>query len=135
MRRVAILPAGLGMILCCRAALADINMQPGLWETRTDESGTILEECYLSQDVANTDKFQRGLLPYPGGSCVATNFQQNGATRSYTLTCTINGEHLTKQITATYAGDHGTAAVATAGGTAHYTRKRIGNCDKSSFGQ
>ncbi|HLY55538.1 MAG TPA: DUF3617 family protein [Stellaceae bacterium] len=132
MRRLAVVVLGLGLAV---AAWGDLNMKPGLWEevaTKADGSHQTKQSCYLAKDIQNTEKFERGEAAAENGACTASEYHRDGNTVTYTLTCTAGGQ---SSVVATYFGDH-TAAVITHGSTVMtVTRKRIGDCSKSSFGE
>ena len=120
------------------AAWADLNMQPGLWESTMTVGGNAMrpeQKCYLQKDIDALDKFQRGTDP--GKSpCLASGYKALGNTMSYTLTCQINGQKSISAVTTTYDGDRITGEIAGLDGTvSKLVTTRIGNCTDSSFGK
>src|SRR5690242_21577255 len=70
-------------------AWADLNMQPGLWESSTmvgGETRSTEQKCYVQKDVEALEKFQKGQSPL-AAPCRASGYKALGNTTSYTLTC------------------------------------------------
>jgi hypothetical protein len=124
-------------IVAGAAAWADIDMQPGLWEDETmGSSGAPHTErkCFLARDIANTDKFQHGRIPDPEGRCTASAYEGDGRHVAYTVTCKAGSASAQTRYIASYFGDHAMVSVIDDFSIKTITRRRIGDCDKSSFG-
>jgi len=118
------------------ASAASLKMQPGLWEdaiAAPDGAFHTEQKCYLQKDIDNIEAFQKGALLSPEQSCHASGFKAKGDTITYTLTCKIGGTESTSEITATYAGTTVSGSVTKDGNVTRLTRRRIGDCTKSSI--
>jgi len=118
-------------------AWADLNMQPGLWESSTmvgGETRSTEQKCYVQKDVEALEKFQKGQSPL-AAPCRASGYKALGNTTSYTLTCEMNGNKSVSAVTAIYDGSmiHGSITNAD-GNVSTFVNSRIGDCGRSSFG-
>jgi hypothetical protein len=120
------------------SAWADLNMQPGLWESTMTVGGNAMpaeRKCYLQKDVDTLDRFQRGVATPGGAPCSASNYHELGNTMQYTLTCQIAGKKSVSAVSTTYDGDRITGTIAGIDGTVStMVNNRIGDCSESSFG-
>lgn len=119
-------------------AWADLNMQPGLWESATmvgGETRSTERKCYMRKDIDALEKFQQGQSP-PGAPCTASGYKALGNTMNYTVTCEMNGTKTVSAVTATYGGTviHGSIASLDGTVSATFVNSRIGGCSESSFG-
>ena len=118
-------------------ARADLNMQPGLWESATMVGGTTMsteKKCYLQKDIKALERFQQGESP-PGAPCKATGYKATGNTARYTLTCETEGRKTVSSVTMSYEGTVIRGSIETEGSPAStVVNSRIGDCSQSSFG-
>jgi hypothetical protein len=118
-------------------AWADLNMQPGLWESSTMVGGSTAsteQKCYMQKDIDALEKFQQGQSP-PGAPCTASRYKALGNTMNYTVTCEINGTKSVSAVTTTYDGTQIRGSIATPEGVVStFVNSRIGGCSQSSFG-
>jgi hypothetical protein len=121
------------------SAWADLNMQPGLWESTMTVGGNAMpleQKCYLQKDIDALDRFQRGLDPPGQTPCSASNYREVGNAMTYTLTCQIGGKKTISAVTTTYDGDRITGTISGLDGTVStILNTRINDCTESSFGE
>ena len=121
------------------SAWADLNMEPGLWETIMTVGGNEMppdRKCYVQKDIDDLDRFQRGQGKTAGNPCTTAGYTALGNTMSYTLTCTINGKRTVSAVTMSYDRTRITGEITGVDGTqSRLINTRIGECSKSSFGQ
>jgi hypothetical protein len=120
------------------AAAAQLNMQPGLWEdeiSAPDGAFHTVQKCYVQKDIDTIDAFQKGAVMSPDQSCRASDYKASGDTVTYMLVCNIDKQQTISQITATYHGTEVSGSVTKDGNVTRLTRRRIGDCSKSSISQ
>jgi hypothetical protein len=119
-------------------ARADLNMQPGLWESTMTVGGNTMpaeQKCYQQKDIDALDRFQRGADPPGQTPCSSSGYKALGNSMTYTLTCQLNGRKSVSAVTTTYDGDRITGTISGVDGTiSRLVNSRIGDCTDSSFG-
>lgn len=119
------------------AAQADLNMQPGLWEsvmTRAGEQTRPDQKCYLKKDIDALDQFQRGIKTPSQNPCKASNYKAIGNRVQYTMTCQANGQMTVNAVTMVYDATRIIGEIRGVDGTiTQVTNTRTGDCSQSSF--
>ena len=118
-------------------ARAELNMQPGLWESIVSVGGNQMppeQKCYLQKDIRTLDEFQRGISTPSQNPCKASNYRAIGNSMKYSLSCLINGQLTVSAATMIYDGTRITGQVTAVDGTiTKIVNTRLGACTKSSF--
>ena len=135
--RLLIAAVALAAIVHPVAARADLNMQPGLWEsvmTRGSDQTQPDQKCYLKRDVDAVDLFQRGIKTPSQNPCKASDYKAIGNRVQYTMTCRTNGQTTVNSVTMVYDGTRITGEIGSIDGTkTQVVNTRIGDCSQSSF--
>src|SRR5262249_54236847 len=120
------------------SALAELNMEPGMWEAITTVDGNQMppeQKCYLQKDVDALDRFQRGTGQIARNASSAAGYHPLGTTLSYTRACADNGKKTISAVSMNYDGNRITGEIIGIDGTrAQVLNTRISDCSESSFG-
>lgn len=137
MRPLVAAAVALVAVLSPVAAQADLNMQPGFWEsvmTRGSDQTAPDKKCYLKKDVDALDQFQRGIKTPSQNPCRASNYKAIGNRVQYTMTCKANGQMTVNSVTMVYDATRITGEIRGVDGTiTKVVNTRTGDCSQSSF--